>query len=133
MLYEGEEGLLDVPQLKVQPSFGQVAETSPPQLNHQVTEHATSISMCTKVKSVRSKTYQPKEASNCYFKRQMRKQVVLKQGRELELKHLKHPVHCPLPVVLDLIQRPKMKPYRNWWLEGSPGTRLRRSLVSALL
>ncbi|KAB8231402.1 uncharacterized protein BDW43DRAFT_301832 [Aspergillus alliaceus] len=35
-LFEGEVGLLDVLLSKVQPSFGQVAETSPPQLNRQV-------------------------------------------------------------------------------------------------
>jgi hypothetical protein len=62
--------------------------------------------------------------------RPMRKQVVLKQGRGQELKH---PVHCRLPVVLDLIQRLKTISYKYWWLEGSPGRKLRRSSASASL
>ncbi|KAH2790300.1 hypothetical protein KXW39_002471 [Aspergillus fumigatus] len=45
MLYEGEEGLLDVPRSKVQTSSGQVAETSPPQLSRKVIQHATSSSL----------------------------------------------------------------------------------------
>lgn len=45
MLYEGEEGLLDVPRLEVQPSIGQVAETSPPQLSRQVVQRANSSSL----------------------------------------------------------------------------------------
>lgn len=49
MLYEGEEGLLDVPRSKVQTSSGQVAETSPPQLSRKVIQHATSSSLYIKV------------------------------------------------------------------------------------
>jgi hypothetical protein len=45
VLYEGEKGLLNVPQLKVQHSIGQVAETSLPQLNRQEIQHATSSSL----------------------------------------------------------------------------------------
>ncbi|KAK9646498.1 hypothetical protein HCH54_005238 [Aspergillus fumigatus] len=55
MLHEGEEGLLDIPRSKMQPSFGQLAETSPRLPNRQVTEHATLSSMCIKVESARSK------------------------------------------------------------------------------
>ncbi|RHZ60748.1 uncharacterized protein CDV56_108702 [Aspergillus thermomutatus] len=55
MLYEGEEGLLDIPRSKAQPSFGQVAETSPRQPSSQVAEHATLSSMCIEVESARSK------------------------------------------------------------------------------
>jgi hypothetical protein len=54
MLYEGEEGLLDVPRSEVQPSFEHVAETSPPQLDHQVAQGITSRSLYIKVDSVRS-------------------------------------------------------------------------------
>jgi hypothetical protein len=54
MLYEGEEGLLDVSPSKVQPSFEHVAETSPPQLDLQVAQGSTSRSLYIKVDSVRS-------------------------------------------------------------------------------
>jgi hypothetical protein len=54
MLYEGEEALLGVPLSEVQPSFEYVAETSPPQLDHQVAQDITSGSLYTKVDSVRS-------------------------------------------------------------------------------
>ncbi|KAF4237519.1 hypothetical protein CNMCM8980_002422 [Aspergillus fumigatiaffinis] len=49
MLHEGQKGLLDVPRSNVQPSLGQVAETSPPQLSRQVIQHATSSSLYIKV------------------------------------------------------------------------------------
>jgi hypothetical protein len=54
MLYEGEEILLDVPRSEVQPSFEHVADTSPPQLDHQVTQGITSTSLYIKVDSARS-------------------------------------------------------------------------------
>ncbi|KAF4211299.1 hypothetical protein CNMCM5878_002836 [Aspergillus fumigatiaffinis] len=54
-LYEGEECLLDVSRSKALPSFGQVAETAPSELDRQVTEHTTLGSMCSKVESARSK------------------------------------------------------------------------------
>jgi hypothetical protein len=54
LLYEGEEGLLDVPRSEVQPSFEHVTETSPPQLDHQVAQGITSSSLYIKVDSARS-------------------------------------------------------------------------------
>ncbi|KAF7155561.1 hypothetical protein CNMCM6106_004707 [Aspergillus hiratsukae] len=54
LLYEGEEGLLDVPRSEVQTSFEHVAETSPPQLDHQVAQGITSSSLYIKVDSARS-------------------------------------------------------------------------------
>ncbi|RHZ43721.1 SANT/Myb-like DNA-binding domain-containing protein [Aspergillus thermomutatus] len=64
MLYEGEEGLLDVPRSEVQLSFEHVAETSPPQLDHQVAQGITSSSLYSKVDSTRSNpTSQKRPAS----------------------------------------------------------------------
>lgn len=54
MLYEGEEGFLDVSRSKAKYTYRQAAEMSPPHLNRQVAQDITSNTLYIKVDSARS-------------------------------------------------------------------------------